>query len=299
LADSSHCILDRTASTLVAAWIINVVVDPIHDWNSRHYQPVAPRSSTIERGRMMGVHTRTSLLAVTVLLAACTGGSAGPASQTQAAAEAPVPRSAPSSPSRSASPQSCFAPLAGHPTAAEQRAFVAEVNRLATAAEQEHGVPAAAVAAMAIQESGYGWTDLAQQTNNILAWKYTTAEAAGGRDSWVLDCGTSHDRYIVFADRSEAVDFVARQLATSDNYAADTATYRQDRARGVPVVEAVDRWVDGIADPYSSQPDAYRGAIKRLMNNPLNPSERTAPDQNLYRLSESVQAARSGRASSP
>jgi hypothetical protein len=244
------------------------------------------------------MRTRTSLLALTALLAACAGRSTEAERPAQAATVSPAPRAATPTTSRPAA-QSCFAPLPGHPTTAEQQAFVTDVGRLATAAEQEHGVPAAAVAAMAIQESGYGWTDLAQQTNDILAWKYTTAEAAGGRDSWVLDCGTSRDRYIVFADRSEAVDYVAGQLATSANYAADTARYRQDRARGVPVAEAVDRWVDGIADPYSSQPDAYRAAIKRLMNDPLDPSDRSSPERNLYRLSESVQTARSSGLSSP
>ena len=137
---------------------------------------------------------------------------------------------------------SCFAPLPGHPTSAEQRAFVDEVSPLAVEAERTHGVPAAAIAAMAIQELGYGWTTLAQQTNDILAWKYTTASAAGGRDSWVFDCGASKDRYIVFPDRAQAVDFVAQQLATSDNYAAATDRYREERAQGVPVVDAIDRW---------------------------------------------------------
>jgi hypothetical protein len=202
----------------------------------------------------------------------------------RAAPEAPVPASSP------AVGAGCFEPLPGHPTTAERREFVEDVSRLATTAEERHGVPAAAIAAMAIQESGYGWTPLAQNTNDILGWKYTTAEAAGGRESWTLECpalGTS-DRYIVFADRAEAVDFVARQLATSDNYGADTERYRQDRAQGGDVAQAVDRWVDSIADPYSSDPDAYRAAIKRVMNDPYQPSDRRSPDENLYRLSEDV-----------
>jgi hypothetical protein len=221
-------------------------------------------------------------------LAACAGwrgGETGSESAARAAPDAPVPASSP------AAGSGCFEPLPGHPTAAERREFVEEVSRLATTAEERHGVPAAAVAAMAIQESGYGWTPLAQNTNNILAGKYTTAEAAGGRGSWTLDCpalGTS-DRYTVFADRAEAVDFVAGQLATSDNYGADTARYREARAQGGgDVVQAVDRWVDAIADPYSSDPDAYRAAIKRVMNDPYQPSDRRSPDENLYRLSEDI-----------
>jgi hypothetical protein len=220
-------------------------------------------------------------------LAACAGWRSDDSGSTtaRAAPEAPVPASSP------AVGTGCFEPLPGHPTAAERRAFVEDVSRLATTAEERHGVPAAAVAAMAIQESGYGWTPLAQNTNNILAWKYTTPEAADGREAWTLNCpalGVS-DRYIVFADRAEAVDFVARQLATSDNYGADAERYRQERAQGGgDVVQAVDRWVDAVADPYSSDPDAYRAAIKRVMNDPYQPSDRRSPDQDLYRLSEDV-----------
>jgi hypothetical protein len=222
---------------------------------------------------------------LTLFLCACAGGDGGRTVRSDAAPEPPATRSA------EPTAQSCFAPLPGHPTLAERQAFVADVGPLATAAERTHGVPAAAITAMAIQESGYGWTELAQQTNNILAWKYTTSEDAGGRDSWVLDCGTSRDSYIVFANRATAVDFVAQRLASSDNYAAATERYRRDRADGVPVVEAVNRWVAEIADPYSSQPEAYRTAIVRVMNNPLDPADQRSPDRNLYRLSESQRAA--------
>ena len=232
----------------------------------------------------MAMRKRVFPLAIVSMLASCAGSNTGPKSMTSA----DVPESGQT--------QSCFAPIPGHPTSAEQHAFVTEISRLAIAAEQDHGVPAAAIAAMAIQESGYGWTTLAQHTNDILAWKYTTASAAGGRDFWVLNCGTSSDRYIVFADRSQAVDFVARQLATSNNYMAATNRYRQDRTQDVAVVEAVNRWLDDIAAPYSTQPDAYRTAIKRIMNDPFAPSDRQSADQNLYRLSESVHTVRSTEA---
>jgi Mannosyl-glycoprotein endo-beta-N-acetylglucosaminidase len=181
----------------------------------------------------------------------------------------------------------CEDPQPGHPTEAEERAFVEEVGILTTRAEERHGVPAAAITAMAILESGYGWTRLAQSTNNVLAWKYFPG-AAGERDFWGLECpeeGTS-DRFIVFRDRAEAVDYVAAQLATSDNYRADTERYRRDRASGMNVVEAVDRWVDGIADPYSSQPEAYRTAVRRIMTDTYQLAG--ASERNLYALSESV-----------
>jgi hypothetical protein len=192
----------------------------------------------------------------------------------------------------------CLGPQPGHPTAAEQTAFVEEVASLATRAEQRHGVPAAAITAMAILESGYGWSRLAQNTNNLMAWKSFPDAPAGGRDSWTLECpelGIS-DRFVVFRDRADAIDFVASQLAGSDNYRADTERYRRDRASGVDVVEAVDRWVDGIADPYSTRPENFRAEVRRLMNDTYDLGDAPAAERNLYSLSEAVSPARADAA---
>jgi hypothetical protein len=188
----------------------------------------------------------------------------------------------------------CLGPQPGHPTAAEQTAFVEEVASLATRAEERHGVPAAAITAIAILESGYGWSRLAQNANNLMGWKYFPDAPAGGRDSWMLECpelGIS-DRFVVFHDRADGIDFVAGQLASTDNYRADTERYRRDRASGVDVVEAVDRWVDGIADPYSTQPENFRTEVRRLMNETYAIENGPAAEHNLYSLSESVSPAR-------
>jgi hypothetical protein len=148
----------------------------------------------------------------------------------------PNPPAAPAAPHASATAPAeawgCYDLKPGHPTASEQEAFVDEVARLATSAEDRYGVPAAALVAMAIAESGYGWTRLALNTDNLFAWKHFPGSAAEGRQYWVLECQPDEPgtRFVVFADRAEAVDFVARQLATSDNYRADTERYRRDRA---------------------------------------------------------------------
>ena len=191
-------------------------------------------------------------------------------------------------------------------TASEQEAFVDEVARLATRAEDRYGVPAAALVAMAIAESGYGWTRLALNTNNLFAWKHFPGPAAEGRRYWVLECQPDEPgtRFVVFANRAEAVDFVARHLATSNNYRAATERYRRDRAAeavraplerlgldqaaaggGADVVEAVDRWVEGVADPYSSKPELWSRNVRHIMNDAYAPSERLSPERNLYRLS--------------
>ena len=228
---------------------------------------------------------RSGLLLILIATLSACAGLRGDRASPEASADAAV--------AETAAAWGCFEPQPGHPTEAEKRAFLEEVAPLATRAEQRHGVPATAITAMAIQESGYGWTRLAQNTNNLLGWKYFP-EAAGEREFWVLECpelGIS-DRLLVFRDRAEGIDYVAEQLATSDNYRADTERYVSDRASGVDVVEAVNRWVDGIADPYSTQPDAYRESLRRIMNETYDLAEGQLPEGNLYSLSEAVSPAR-------
>jgi flagellum-specific peptidoglycan hydrolase FlgJ len=102
----------------------------------------------------------------------------------------------------------CQGPQPGHPTASERRAFVAKVSELAVAAEGKHGVPAAAIAAMAIVESGYGWTRVGRDAHNLLGWKYIAAQA-GGRPAYVLACqpyGDGSRQYTVFRSEAESMD---------------------------------------------------------------------------------------------
>jgi mannosyl-glycoprotein endo-beta-N-acetylglucosaminidase len=243
----------------------------------------------------MVVRLRELLLVLLLALIACLAAPEAP-NVSQAASE-------------SAEAWGCYDLKPGHPTASEQRAFVEEVARLATTAEERYGVPAAALVAMAIAESGYGWTRLAINTNNLFAWKHFPGPATEGREYWVLECQPDEpgNRFVVFADRAEAVDFVARQLAISENYRADTERYRQDRAAvdiraplerlgldgaaiggATNVVEAVNQWVQGVADPYSSNPEKWSRDVRHVMNDPYAPSDRLSPEHNLYRLAGST-----------
>ena len=82
---------------------------------------------------------------------------------------------------------SCLGPKPGHPTPEERAAFVREVSELATKAEKMHGVPAGALAAVAIAESVYGTTRVALQAHNYFAWKFVPS-AAEGRQPYVPEC---------------------------------------------------------------------------------------------------------------
>ena len=188
----------------------------------------------------------------------------------------------------------CNGTKPGHPTPAEREAFIREVSALAVQAEKTHGVPAAALAAIAIAESGYGWTRLALEANNLFAWRWRPVTSAG-RKSYVLECrqsGLEPDRYMVFASREDAVDFVARRFTTANIYRDHTRAYQAARERGDTGERAVKAWVSGVARHYSRPPEAFRRKITRIMNNPASPSDVVSQETNLYRLSARAGATR-------
>jgi hypothetical protein len=181
----------------------------------------------------------------------------------------------------------CYDPQPGHPTSAERKAFVDDISRFALAAETRHGVPAPAIVAMAIQESGYGYTRTALNANNLFGFKWESAAGAGNREAWELACQPPEDknkRYIRFKDRADAIDYVAGRLAQSPHYREDTAAFRAAMTRGDDRSAAISAWIDGIANPYNIDPAKYARTIKRLLNNALAPSDTRSPADNLYRL---------------
>lgn len=181
----------------------------------------------------------------------------------------------------------CQGPQPGHPTAAEKRLFVAKVSEWAIAAEKKHGVPASAIAAMAIVESGYGWTRVGRDARNLLGWKYIAAQA-GGRPAYVLACqpyGDGSKQYTVFASAAESIDFVAEKLATRPAYHLDAVAYQAARARGAPLAGAVNAWLERVAEPFKRRPQPFVAAVKRAMaehsllalSKSVNPAQGSAP----------------------
>jgi uncharacterized FlgJ-related protein len=189
--------------------------------------------------------------------------------------------------SASAAGWGCYGTKPGHPTATERDAFIREVSALAVRAEAAHCVPASVLAAIAIAESGYGWTRLALDTNNLFAWKYVRS-AAGGRKSYVHACQRGRlrrDRFMVFASRADAVDFVASRLAAAAAYRESTAAYKAARKRGDDAETAAKAWLHAVARRYSRKPAAFTKKVIRIMNNPAAPGDTVSPAANLYRLS--------------
>jgi hypothetical protein len=182
----------------------------------------------------------------------------------------------------------CYAPQPGHPTSAEKTAFIDELKVYAQEAEAQWGTPAAALMAMAANESGYGFTRIGLYANNLYGWKWTSSEAAGGRPSYVLACQPSWDpnnKYVSFKDRRDAVHFIGMKLATLARYKPVTERYVSDIRNGVAVTTAVNRWVQGIQsagyNPYSS----YVTKTVSYLNNYLSPSSTYSSTYNLYKYS--------------
>lgn len=175
----------------------------------------------------------------------------------------------------------------GHPTPAERRAFLDQIEPLAQEAEKQFHVPAAAIAAMALQESGYGYTRTALNANNLFGYKWTARGGSGDRGRYTLTCQPASDRgkdYIVFKDYREGVLFVSERLAKAPRYQKATVAYASipvDRRTKSDVIT----WVSTIAEAgYNCCPQQYEKQIRRAMNNPMSPSDHESVD-NLYLLS--------------
>ena len=191
-----------------------------------------------------------------------------------------------------AQPWGCHGPKPGHPTPAERAAFVREVSELAIKAEKTHGVPASALAAIAIAESGYGYTRIALHANNLFAWKFVPAAANSVRE-YVLDCQRrrTKSRFAAFDSKAHAFDFVAGKLATLKAYRRHTEAYRAARAKGVPADAAVKAWIEAVAPTYSRKPDRFVRKLTLIMNDPLDPRDTLSREANLYRLSAALRGA--------
>lgn len=182
---------------------------------------------------------------------------------------------------------SCHGAKPGHPMPDERIRFIREASELAVQAEKKHGVPAAALAAIAIAESTYGWTRPALEANNLFAWKAPRALVKAGK-AYIPPCERRDLRrtgYLAFASRAEAFDHVASRLAAMTAYRRHTELYRVKRQRGAASPADVDAWLSGIARRYSSRPRHFVKKIKRIMNDAITPSDTLSPENNLYRLS--------------
>lgn len=119
-------------------------------------------------------------------------------------------------------------------------------------------------------------------------WKWTSADAAGGRSYWVLPNQPASDpnnKYVKFADRRDAVLFVASKLATTARYQPSRDRYVGDIAAGVDVQTAANRWITGIAAAGYNPSSRYPTITIGFMNDYRAPGATYSPTYNLYHYS--------------
>jgi Mannosyl-glycoprotein endo-beta-N-acetylglucosaminidase len=182
----------------------------------------------------------------------------------------------------------CYDPEPGHPTAAERTAYFEKIKKFAQLAEQKDGVPAAGLAAMSMEESGYGFTRTAQFAHNVFGWKAPETQAT----SYILTCQPANDRnnhYQRFANYAEAFQSVGRGLGNcsrNTKYVDATRTYAQERAKGVTLNEAVLHWIQGLQRGGYNPDPHYVDRVIRLANDYQSPSDTSSATLNLYQLSQ-------------
>lgn len=184
----------------------------------------------------------------------------------------------------------CYAPTKKLNSAMKD-AWVKGLVEAAKDAERIHGVPAAAIIAMASRESGYGTTRLYLGAKNAYGYKWTET-AAEGRPSWTLACQPKEDvgnKYIAFKNDWDAALFVGKKLATMSRYKPATDKYVAARKAGKDVKASVDQWISDIADAgYNYDPPTYKKHLVKIANNYQEPSTSKSGSYNLYWISGAV-----------
>lgn len=184
----------------------------------------------------------------------------------------------------------CYAPTK-QATPAEKDEWVKQLALAAQDAEKTSGVPASALVAMSVRESGFGTTRLYLGAANPYGYKWNASNSEG-KPKWVLTCQPKADpgnEYVKFKNYWDATLFLGRKLSNIERYKAATNQYVKDRKNGVKVDTAVDRWVSAIAVAgYNYDPPAYKADIVTTMYNYRSPSWSKSKDYNLYWVSEAV-----------
>jgi mannosyl-glycoprotein endo-beta-N-acetylglucosaminidase len=151
-------------------------------------------------------------------------------------------------------------PPAGGPGTAAQQAFVSTVAPGAIAAQQRYGIPAAVTIAQAIDESGWGQSELATADHNLFGIKGTGPAGSDVRPTQEYENGiwvTRTAPFRVYHNIAESIADHSQLLATGQAYQHAMA------ARHVP-----DAFAAALTGVYATDPDYGSNliALMRLYN---------------------------------
>ena len=151
-------------------------------------------------------------------------------------------------------------PPAGVPGTAAQQAFISLVAPGAIAAQQRYGIPAAVTIAQAIDESGWGQSELATADHNLFGIKGTGPAGSDMRPTQEYENGTWVTRtapFRVYHNLAESIADHSQLLATGQAYQHAMAV------RHVP-----DAFAAALTGVYATDPDYGSNliALMRLYN---------------------------------
>ena len=138
-------------------------------------------------------------------------------------------------------------PPAGMPGTAAQQAFISLVAPGAIAAQQRYGIPAAVTIAQAIDESGWGQSELATADHNLFGIKGTGPAGSDMRPTREYENGawvTRNAPFRVYHNIAESIDDHGRLLATGPAYQHAMAS------RHLP-----DAFATALTGVYATDPD--------------------------------------------
>ena len=147
-------------------------------------------------------------------------------------------------------------PPAGGPGTAAQQAFVSTVAPGAIAAQQRYGIPAAVTIAQAIDESGWGQSELATADHNLFGIKGTGPAGSDMQPTQEYENGiwvTRTASFRVYHNIAESIADHSQLLATGQAYQHAMA------ARHVP-----DAFAAALTGVYATDPD-YGSSLIALM----------------------------------
>jgi flagellum-specific peptidoglycan hydrolase FlgJ len=164
------------------------------------------------------------------------------------------------------------------PGSAAQQAFISEIAPGALAAQRQYGIPAAVTIAQAIDESGWGQSQLATQDNNLFGIKGTGPAGSVMRSTQEYQNGqlvTVNAPFRVYASMAQSITDHSLLLATGSAYQQAMADHRSP-----------DAFANDLTGVYATDPN-YGANLITIMR-----------QYNLYRYDAATSTARGTSAGS-
>lgn len=183
----------------------------------------------------------------------------------------------------------CYLSAIGHPTATEKEQFIHSVKGYIDSVCQIAQLPPKTILAMAIAESGYGFTRTAYYANNFFGIKVFTTDSSKayvlkgqpdegvknkvikswGKDRIVFNESNRVDnRYRIFTDRQACIHYLVFKILSNKRYIGAAREYSENIHSGLSDREASLRYAFSIAQKGYNHlgGNYYRNNIERIFN---------------------------------